>query len=310
MFGGQRQLRLARGQAHLLLFAALPAVCGHTACPCGAQAPALTQHCPSSPPHRRQTPPERECRGPPARQVALGCLGACCAGGGWARAAVGGGAWEGGGEPESRAGQGGHTWPSFWCWWPGPALILVRSDPGPQGARKPSFHKAGNRGTGEKGIDPGWLDTGAPDFRQESLHSPRLGAGLSLLLGKLSSAKGAQCRSAELLSSPLPQCPSMGCKRPGWPGARVTDASEAAGFRRCGLVAGRWAPGGMGGGVALFRVPAHVQAPLCLPLSTQESPAPQIGHCRRHDLQACLRPQRKTSRPPRPGLLSGERQSR
>lgn len=40
-------------------------------------------------------------------------------------------------------------------------------------------------------------------------------------------------------------------------------------------MAGRWVPGGMGGGVALLRVPAHVQAPLCLPLSTQSPPLPK-----------------------------------
>ena len=75
-------------------------------------------------------------------------------------------------------------------------------------------------------------------------------------------------------------------------------------------MAGRWALGGMGrgcGSVEGFGVCAG--SPLLASLHS-ESPAPQIAHCRRHDLQACLRPQRKTSRPPRPGPLSGERQSR
>lgn len=255
---------------------ALPAVCGHTARPCEAQAPALIQHCPSSPSRRRQTPPEGECRRPPAWQVALGCLGACCAGGGWARAAVGGGAWEGGGEPESRAGQGGRTWPSFWCWWPGPALVLdLILDLREHG--NPHSTKRGTETQGRKGLtQAGWLDAGAPDFRQESLHSPRLGAGLSLLLGKLSRAKGARCRSGELLSSPLPQRPPPWAARgPAGlgPGSQMPQKQPGSGDVASWLEGGRL--GGWGGGVALLRGPAHVQAPLCLPLSTQSPPLPK-----------------------------------
>ena len=52
----------------------------------------------------------------------------------------------------------------------------------------------------------GWLDAVTPDFCQESLRSPRLGAGLSLVLGKAVEGPGSRMQVGG--APPFPSAPA------------------------------------------------------------------------------------------------------